>query len=71
MNAFLDFIDRHGAARLARDLGVTESTVSHWRNGRFRVSPARCRQIEEMSDRTVTVHDLRPDIFGPAPQEAA
>ena len=31
----------------------------------------RCRDIERATDGAVTVHDLRPDIFGPPPEEAS
>jgi DNA-binding transcriptional regulator YdaS (Cro superfamily) len=73
MNKLQSFIDEFGGAELAKRLRVSKGTVSHWRHGRFQVSASRCREIEDISGGAVTVHDLRPDIFGPAqhPAEAA
>lgn len=52
-------------ASLATAVGVTPQAVSNWvRTG---VPVERCRAIETATARQVTVHDLRPDIFGPAP----
>lgn len=67
MNKLESYIDQVGGAELARRLRVSESSVSHWKSGRFRISPKRCREIEDISGGAVTVHDLRPDIFGPTP----
>ena len=35
--------------------------------GHRKASHALARMIESATDKAVTVHDLRPDIFGPAP----
>jgi DNA-binding transcriptional regulator YdaS (Cro superfamily) len=64
------FLDDYGAARLARDLGVSQAAVSHWRSGRFRVPADRCRDIAQISDGRLSASDLRPDVFGP-PADAA
>ena len=37
--------------------------------GHRNASPARAQKIEAATDGAVTRHDLRPDIFGPAPRE--
>ena len=71
MDKFQSFIDSYGGSALAERLGVSKAAVSSWRNGRFRVPAERCRAIQELSDGAVSVHDIRPDVFGPAAKEAA
>ena len=71
MDKLTKFIDAYGATRFAVALGVSKGAVSHWRNGRFRVPPHRCREIAAISNGELTVHDIRPDVFGAAPSEAA
>lgn len=52
-------------AALSRQLGVKPPAVHQWRtNG---VPPNRCRAIEAATGGAVTCHELRPDVFGPAP----
>jgi len=51
--------------KLAAALGVTPMAVSQWR--RRGVPAERCHAIAHASGGAVTVHDLRPDVFGPAP----
>lgn len=47
---------------LASQLNITEGSVSLWKtNG---VPPRKCLEIEHLTGGKVTVHDLRPDIFG-------
>jgi len=67
MNKFHAFIDQFGAARLAARLEVSKGTVSHWRSGRHKPDARRCRRIASLSEGAVSVHDIRPDIFGPRP----
>lgn len=67
MNKLQTFIDDYGSGALAAAMGVSKSAVSSWRNGRFLPSHRTARRIAELSGGAVTVHDLRPDIFGPAP----
>ncbi|MEZ0150141.1 MAG: transcriptional regulator [Candidatus Reddybacter sp.] len=51
--------------KLADLLEITEGSVSLWKaNG---VPAGRCRAIQDLTNGVVTVHDLRPDIFGPQP----
>jgi DNA-binding transcriptional regulator YdaS (Cro superfamily) len=64
MSSPLDKIDITGA-ELARKLGVSKQIVSHWKVGRYRVPAERCREIEQLTGGVVTVHELRPDVFGP------
>lgn len=57
-------------AEFAQKVGVTQGRVSQWIRGA--VIPAeRCRAIEAATEGKVTVHDLRPDIFGPSADRAA
>ena len=56
-------------SELAKALGVSKQAVSHWRTGRYRVPAEHCRKIECLTGGQVTVHDLRPDVFGPAPTD--
>lgn len=53
-----------GPAKVAKMAGdITSQAVSQWT-----VIPVnRCRMIERATEGKVTVHDLRPDVFGPAP----
>lgn len=67
MNKLESFVNDFGAANLARRLKVSEGAVSHWKSGRCSISPKRCREIESLSGGRITIHDLRPDIFGPPP----
>lgn len=55
-----------GSTELARALGdLTPQAISQWK-----VVPAdRVLKVEEITG--VSRHDLRPDIFGPAPEKAA
>lgn len=51
---------------LASACRVTQAAVSKWAHGGV-VSAANARAIERATNGAVTVHDLRPDIFGPTP----
>jgi DNA-binding transcriptional regulator YdaS (Cro superfamily) len=57
-----------GTTAVAEALGVKPPTVSQWVSGQRPVPPRFCRQIEAATEGEVTCHDLRPDIFGPAPK---
>jgi DNA-binding transcriptional regulator YdaS (Cro superfamily) len=54
-------------AELARRLNVLPQHVHNWR--KRRIPADRCIPIEAATGGVVTRHDLRPDIFGPAPAE--
>lgn len=61
-------------AELARRLGepVQQQHVWNWVNrAGGRVPPEQCIPIERAVDGAVTRYDLRPDVFGPAPEIAA
>lgn len=55
-------------AEFAELVGVTQPLVSYWLN-RGQVGAQYVLTVEEKTG--VSRHDLRPDIFGPAPQADA
>jgi DNA-binding transcriptional regulator YdaS (Cro superfamily) len=60
-------IDRAGGiSALAARLGVKPPTVHQWKKGDRKVSPRLALLIAREWPDEATVHDLRPDIFGPA-----
>lgn len=66
MSAIESAIEKAGsAAELARRLGVVPMTVSQWKK-RGQVPAERCLDVEAATG--VSRHDLRPDVFGPAPE---
>jgi len=56
-------------SQLADAIDVSPQVVQNWRS-RGRVPPERCADVERATGGTVSRHDLRPDIFGPAPAPA-
>lgn len=54
-----------GRDRLAEKLKISPGAVSQWVHEHRPVPAKRCKQIEYVTDGTVTCEDLRPDIFGP------
>jgi DNA-binding transcriptional regulator YdaS (Cro superfamily) len=62
-----------GQTALASAIGppIKQGHVWYWLNQRRGKVPAEhCAAIEQATDGKVTRHDLRPDIFGPAPAAA-
>lgn len=55
-----------GQAQLARELEVSPQFVSQLATGRRPVPPRQAIAIEEKYG--VSRHELRPDVFGPAPE---
>lgn len=53
-----------GVSALASTLGVKPPTVSQWRKGERPVSPRLALALAKQWPALVTVHDLRPDVFG-------
>lgn len=66
LNKAIDLIG--GQKQLAEKLEIDSAAISGWRKRDNKVPPSRCRTIESLTAGEVTVHDLRPDIFGPNPQ---
>ena len=60
-----------GKARLARLMGVSSVMVHKWVTGRSKVTAERARQMEQVLERQVTRHELRPDVFDPPATERA
>lgn len=61
-----------GQKPLADLVGTTQSQVWYWLSRSKRGVPGEfAAKIEDATNGQVTRHDLRPDIFGPAPVEAA
>lgn len=64
-----------GVSALANKLGVSPPTVHQWvatdPKRKRKVSPRLSIAISQQWPEIVTVHDLRPDIFGPAPERKA
>lgn len=54
-----------GIVALAKALGITKGAVSQWE----RVPAEHVLSVEHLTG--VSRHDLRPDVFGPAPSEPA
>jgi len=59
-----------GVSKLAASIGVAQNVVSNWR-ARAQVPANRCADIERATYGAVTRHDLRPDVFSPAPEPPA
>lgn len=57
-----------GQAALAERIGVTQSLISFWLNSAKRgAAPEHVPAIEAATG--ISRHDLRPDVFGPAPKQ--
>lgn len=57
-----------GVGKLAATIGVAQNVVSNWRK-RGKVPAEHVLAIEAATG--VSRHDLRPDVFGPAPTNPA
>ncbi|RZZ90899.1 CI repressor [Pseudoxanthomonas winnipegensis] len=57
-----------GVSRLAAQLGLAQTAVSNWRK-RGKVPAEQVLKVEAATG--VSRYDLRPDVFGPAPTQAA
>jgi len=55
---------------LAEKLEVGEPNICRWKSTRM-VPANHCLKIQEITKNAVTVHDLRPDIFGPQPSSTS
>lgn len=55
---------------LAATLGIRSPSISEWRV-RNKVPAERCLAIEQATNGAVTRYELRPEVFGTAPTQAA
>lgn len=60
-----------GSSKLARAVGVRPPTVQQWLCGDRPVPGGRCIAIEMATGGEITRYELRPDIFGSSPDQAA
>lgn len=60
-----------GHKQLAENIGVSQSLAWQWVNGRRPVAAHHCLPIETATGGSVSRHQLRPDVFGPASEQAA
>jgi len=58
---------RGGKRALADKIGVSLPYLYQLATGRRKIPATLCRSLEAATDKRVTVHDLRPDVFGQAP----
>ena len=58
-----------GVSSLATKLGVKPPTVHQWKNGERPVPPKHALAMQSTWPGVVSVHDLRPDVFGPVPEK--
>ena len=65
------YLKKHAMSQeaFAKSLGVTQGLVWQWVSGRQRVTAERAIAIERATDAAIMRHELRPDIFGPAPSK--
>ena len=71
--AFMDKIEQlvkaaGGVSALASELGVKPPTVSQWRSGGRPIPPRLALVAQAKWPGIASVHELRPDVFGPAPK---
>lgn len=66
IQAAVEAIGSQGA--MAKAIGVTQPLVWQWCNGKRPVAAHHCVAIENATGGRITRYDLRPDVFGPAPQ---
>jgi hypothetical protein len=65
VGAAIETVKPRTQARLAGLLGVSPMAVSQWKRRGLPVD--RCLQLERITGGAVTRHQMRPDVFGPAP----
>lgn len=65
------YLERTTQAAFADEVHVSQGMVGHWVTGRKRITAEKAVAIENATNGEVTRYELRPDIFGEPPQEAA
>lgn len=64
IRTYLDNLPVGGKTNLAKTIGVSSAYLYQMGAGIRPVPGPLCRTIENATNGAVTVHDLRPDIFG-------
>lgn len=67
LRTYLNTLPRGGQAALARAIGTSPVYLYQMATGRRPVAPTLCLAIQLATAGMVSVHELRPDIFGPSP----
>lgn len=67
LQTYLSSLPTGGKARFSEAIGVSSAYLYQMSTGLRPVKPTLARAIQAATNGAVTVHDLRPDIFGPAP----
>ena len=67
LRTYYDSMPPGGRSTLAESLKVSLPYLYQIATHRRPVPPTLCHHIETATKGAVTVHDLRPDVFGPAP----
>ena len=57
-----------GVAAVSRALGVSQPFASQMLHGKRKLPATKVIPLERACFREVTRHELRPDVFGPAPE---
>lgn len=52
-------------------VGLSQTAVALIENGTRKVNPANCSRYEQITGGELTRYDLRPDVFGEAPELAS
>ncbi len=63
--------DMKARIRLAKKAETDQAYLWQIATGRRKASHKLCKRIEKATRNKITRHDLRPDIYGPAPKAAA
>lgn len=71
LRSYLNSIPVDEQADYARRAGTTIGYLRKAMSKGHCFDGALARRLDEQSDGAVSRHDLRPDVFGPAPDEAA
>ena len=66
LRTYYDSLPAGGRASLAADIEISPAYLYQLAVGIRPIPAARCRAIQAATNGAVTVHELRPDIFGPA-----
>ena len=71
LQAIKKALDLIGSQEVAAEkLGLkTQAQISSWITGRRPLPSKHCIKIEELTDQQITRYQLRPDVFGQAPDD--